>query len=250
MASRPGPPSQVWLAILMAACAGFVDVACFFRLAGIFGSFMTGNSSHFAYNLSHRGSDPARYGWALASYALGLLFSASLEQVQRRNGIRSSFAAILFLECILLALYIRFSASPSSPLWLLIFLICFSLGMQTVTITHAGPIRVWTTFQTGNLANFAESLSAWLFWFRDRTRGRFRRRAWCALRLTPRQMPARHAAATAIVWSGYFSGAFAGGIGESAWGAISLWLPIATLAAIAALDLRRPRALGEPAPKH
>ncbi|HUB31688.1 MAG TPA: YoaK family protein, partial [Bryobacteraceae bacterium] len=80
MASRPGPPSQVWLAILMAACAGFVDVACFFRLAGIFGSFMTGNSSHFAYNLSHRGSDPARYGWALASYALGLLFSASLEQ--------------------------------------------------------------------------------------------------------------------------------------------------------------------------
>lgn len=234
----------------MAACAGFVDVACFLRLAGVFSSFMTGNSSRFAYLLDHWGFwTAARYGWAIVCFVMGLMCSASLTHLQRRRGIRSSFAAVLILEDVLLALYIRYSGAPSSPLWLLVFLTCFAMGMQTVTVTHVGTIRLWTTFQTGNIAQFSENFAAYLFWFWDRTRGRFRCRLGPVLRLSPRQPAARHAAASLVVWLSYFAGAAAGGGAEFAWGAVCLWIPIAALAAVALLDWQSPAAVGEPSGK-
>ncbi len=238
------------MAMAMAACAGFIDVACFLRLSGVFSSFMTGNTSHFAYILEHGGLwKGARYGWAVVCFVTGLMCTASLTHLQRRRGVRSSFAAILILEDVLLALYIWYSRAPSSPLWLLVFLTCFPMGMQTVTVTHIGKIRLWTTFQTGNIAQFSENFTAWLFWFWDRTRGRFRRRLGRVLRLSPRQPAARHAAATLVVWSSYFAGAMAGGGAEFAWGAVCLWIPIAALSAVALLDWKQPTALGEPREK-
>lgn len=245
MASRQR--TEVVLAMLMAACAGFVDVACFLRLNKIFSSFMTGNTSHLGYDINHPGAgDAASYGWAIACFVFGLVFSASLEHAERRSGFCPSFAAVLLLEDVLLAIYIWYSGVPSSSLWLLIFLTCFAMGMQTVTITRVGKQRVWTTFQTGNLAKFGENFSAYLFWFHDRTRGRFRRRLPLVLRVTPRYKAARHAAATLGVWLIYLAGAFAGGSGESAWGSVCLWIPIGVLAGVAVFDIMRPGAAGEP----
>lgn len=233
--------------MVMAACAGFVNVACFFRLAGVFSSHMTGNTSHLGYDLTHLGvRNAARYGWAILSFLMGLLFSSSLEHMERRGGIHSSFAAVLILEDVLLVVYIWYSGAPDSPLWLLIFLTCFAMGMQTVTVTNAGAVRVWTTFQTGNLAEFSEHFAKYLFWFWDRTRGRFGRRVVRVLLVTPRQKPARHAGAHLVVWAAYLTGAIAGGGGETAWGAGCLWIPIGALAGIAVLDWKRPCELGEP----
>ncbi len=250
MASLSGPHSHAALAPAMAACAGFVDLVCFLRLAGVFSSFMTGNTSRFAYFLDHQGFwTAAPYGWAIVCFVMGLMCTASLTHLQRRRGIRSSFAAVLILEDVLLAVYIWLSGAPSSPLWLLVFLTCFAMGMQTVTVTHFGTVRLWTTFQTGNLAQFSEAFAAWLFWFWDRTRGRFRRRLGRVLRVSPRQCDARHAAATLVVWLSYFAGAAAGSGAEFAWGAVCLWIPIVALAAVALLDWKSPTALGEPSDK-
>lgn len=66
-------------------------------------------------------------------------------------------------------------------------------GMQTVTVTRVAGLRVYTTYLTGSLAKFSEALVHYAFWFRDRTRGRFRKRICQVLRVTRHQRYVQHA---------------------------------------------------------
>ncbi len=45
--------------------------------------------------------------------------------------------------------------------------LAFAMGIQTATLTHFGTLNVYTTFVTGTLTKFAESLSESLFWIHD-----------------------------------------------------------------------------------
>ena len=63
--------------------------------------------------------------------------------------------------------------SRSAPGALLIFLPAAAMGVQSVTVTRVGSLRVYTTYLTGSLSKFSEAVTEYLFWFRDRTRGAF-----------------------------------------------------------------------------
>ncbi len=230
----------------MAFCAGFVDTAAYSELRRIYTSHMTGNTALFASHLVHRGwKDAGRWGWAIACFLVGLLGSAALTHIERRNGIRSAFAAALGLEVSLLLIFVLLGRFPYVPEALLIFLPAAAMGVQTVTVTRVGSLRVYTTYLTATLAKFAEALTNYFFWCWDRTKGRFRRRIGKVLLLTPRQESARQVALTAGLWMGFFAGAAAGFGGDNDWGRAALTIPMALLASIVVVDLRCPVALGE-----
>ncbi len=208
---------------------------------------MTGNTARFGeYIVNGKWDQAARYGWAVLFFVAGLLVSASLTQAERRSGVRSAFAIVLGLECVLLALFIFVGRISSFSATLATLLPCAAMGLQTVTITRVGPLRVYTTYMTGNLSKFAEGLTNYLFWLRDRTRGRFRRRIGKALRITPRQKPVQEFVVTAGLWVAFLAGVLAGSSSIQAWGRPAVAMPMAVLAAAAAADLWAPVAFGEP----
>jgi hypothetical protein len=45
-------------------------------------------------------------------------------------------------------------------------------GSANVTVTSINGLRVYTTYLTGSLSKFSEAVVDYLFWLRDRTRGR------------------------------------------------------------------------------
>ncbi|HWB86974.1 MAG TPA: YoaK family protein [Bryobacteraceae bacterium] len=249
MAPRPkklGAHGTAWIAIGMAWCAGFVDAACYLQLQRVYTSHMTGNTASLASRfLQGDWHEAARYGWAILCFLFGLLLGACLTHAERRNGIRSAFAAVLFLESVLLAAFIWFGRSTAAPVALLIFLPCAAMGMQTVTVTRVGSLRVYTTYLTGTLSKFAEAVAQYAFWLWDRTRGRFRTRIGKVLCVTLRYEPAQHAVLTAGLWFAFFAGAVLGARGDIQWGSIALVVPVGLLAITIVIDLRFPIALGE-----
>ncbi len=233
-----------WVAIAMAWCAGFVDAAAYLRLSRTYSSHITGNTATFARRMVEGEWQTAgKAGWAIFCFFFGLMISATLQHIERRRGTRSAFALVLGIEIVLLGAFIPLAGIPSAPLWLVIFLPAAAMGMQTVTVTRAGTLRLYTTFMTGNLSEFSESLARYLFWARDRTRGRFRRRWLLVLRLALRQEPAQRAAVSLGLWLAFLAGTVCGIAGDLAWGAIAMLLPMAALGAIIPLDRRRPRAI-------
>src|SRR5580658_11080468 len=95
---------------------------------------------------------------------------------------------------------------PALKFFLMVALLAVPMGIQNVVIRKVGGLNVYTTFVTGSLVKFAESMSEYLFWVRDRTQLRFRRRIWRVLRISPRQPSAQHAALTITLWVVYLTG--------------------------------------------
>ena len=184
----------------------------------------------------------------MASFLCGLLIGAWLRRVERRFWIRSAFAAVLALEIVLLLLFIGCAGIPDFPVAALIFLAAAAMGMQTVTVNRVGSLRVYTTFHTGSLSKFAEAFMEYLFWARDLTRGRFRRRISPVLRVTGRQSPMQYAAVNIGVWLAFAAGALGGIRAVARWGSAALLLAMAPLAVAILVDLKKPRAVGEKDP--
>lgn len=216
------------VAMAMAWCAGFVDAASYERLERTYTSHMTGNTASLAsHAVAGAWADAGRYAWAIAAFLAGLLASASLQHLERRQGIRSAFAAVLAIEVLLMAAFIPLSGRANTPLPLLLFLPAAAMGMQTVTVTRVGRLRVYTTYITGNLSKFAEAVTGYWFSVGDRRES------------------ARQAAVTGGLWLAFLIGAALGVAADRAWGAVALLWPITVLAAAIPVDLIRPKMLGD-----
>jgi uncharacterized membrane protein YoaK (UPF0700 family) len=87
---------------------------------------------------------------------------------------------------------------------------------------------------------FAENLSQYLFWLRDRTRGRFRRRILKVLRISPRLLPVQRGALTLGLWTAYLTGAVCGGFSLHRWALLGMVAPFVLLFAIALYGAFRP----------
>ena len=190
MGGRPlGAHGTAWIAVQMAWCAGFVDAVAYNQLQQIYTSHMTGNTASLANHLLHRDwHQAARFGWVIVCFMMGLVISASLTRAERRRGIRRAFAASLALELALLGIFIWMGTNPPHAWQLAIFLPGAAMGVQTVTVTRVGYLRVYTTYLTGSLSKLSEAVSEYAFWFWDRTRGRLAARY---LHRAPRDPPAK-----------------------------------------------------------
>jgi uncharacterized membrane protein YoaK (UPF0700 family) len=250
----------MWLVVSMSWAAGFVDVVAWLVLLHVFASHMTGNTAEFGIHLSQTSiADAFQHAWPVLPFVAGLIASAGSSTALRRAGYHSSFSAALIAEVVLLALFVwlggRYGvATAGRPAPALFYgLMCLpaaAMGLQTVTVTRVHGLRVYTTYLTGSLAKFAESLTDYGFWFYDRTRGRFRERAPKALAVSFRLDCVKRAAVTAGLWLGFLAGSYCGALAEPRWGLPALIFPMLVLTVAIVVDLARPVcAAGEPGEK-
>jgi uncharacterized membrane protein YoaK (UPF0700 family) len=104
---------------------------------------------------------------------------------------------------------------------------------------------VYTTYLTGNLSKFAEALTEYFFWLRDRTKGRFTTRIGKVPRITARQESAQLALLTAGLFLAFLCGAIGGVAGDDSWGTLALVIPAAILGVIVVIDICCHVALGD-----
>lgn len=242
---------KINLAFAMTWAAGFVDLVGFVSLYGLYTSHMTGNTVGMAREISLLDwPGVVRHGWPIATFVFGLMLGAFIYEAEKRRSIPVPFPPAILLEAILLGIFIaaatgtNFKADippqPAAKFFLMVALLAVPMGIQNVVIRKVGGINVYTTFVTGSLVKFAESLSEYLFWLRDRTRGRFRVRILKALRVTPRLVTAQHAALTFGLWVIYLTGGVCGGFALQQWRLLAMLAPFTLLASVALYGMFRP----------
>jgi len=242
---------KVNLALAMTWAAGFVDLVGYVSLYGLYTSHMTGNTVSMARHISELDwPGVVRRGWPIVTFIFGLMLGAFIYEAERRRRIQVPFPPAIGLEALLIGIFIvaatgsHYQADippqPAAKFFLMVALLAVPMGIQNVVIRKVGGINVYTTFVTGSLVKFAESLSEYLFWLRDRTRGRFRLRILKALCVTPRQVTAQRAALTFGLWAIYLTGAVCGGFAVQQWKLLAMLAPFTLLTMIALYGVFRP----------
>jgi uncharacterized membrane protein YoaK (UPF0700 family) len=242
---------RVNLAFAMTWAAGFVDLVGFVALYGLYTSHMTGNTVGMAREISLLDwPGVVRHGWPIAMFIFGLMAGSFIYEAEKRRSIAVPFPPAIALEAVLLGIFIaaatgsNFKAEippqPAAKFFLMVALLAVPMGIQNVVIRKVGGINVYTTFVTGSLVKFAESLSEYLFWVRDRTRGRFRSRIGKVIRVTPRLATAQQAALTLGLWMLYLTGGVCGGFALQEFRLLAMLAPFTLLASIALYGAFRP----------
>ncbi len=260
MRSPVGPLTtleKVNLALAMTWAAGFVDLVGYVSLYGLYTSHMTGNTVSMARHIAELDwAGVVRRGWPIVAFVFGLMLGAFIYEAEERRKIQVPFPPAIGLEALLIAIFIaagigsHFKADippqPAAKFFVMVALLAVPMGLQNVVIRKVGGINVYTTFVTGSLVKFAENLSQYLFWLRDRTRGRSRSRLMKALRVSPRTLTLQRAALTLGLWITYLTGAVCGGFSIQRWALLGMLIPFALLTAVALYGVFRPfLALGE-----
>ena len=240
-------------ALLLTAVGGFVDAVGYISLFQIFTANMSGNSIHVGmYAGSFDPSGLSRPACAIISYVAGIILTRIALGIASRARLRRIASLTLSVEALLLLVFAR--ATPamhegqitdqaSLAYFLLIATLAFAMGVQTGTLTHLGPLTVYTTFVTGTLTKFSESFTRTLFWIHDS------RRSGCTISHIAGHLGRQaDAIATALllgVWLCYVAGAASGTLIKHHWELKAIYVPVAVLAALIILDWIRPLAATE-----
>ena len=206
------PPDR-WLALLLAALAGYVDSLGFLHLGGVFVSFMSGNITRLAVSLAEaRWQAAGAVGGVLLLFILGAMLGAL---VAGGEGARSR-SRVLALEAALLAGAALVAGAGLAPL--AISLMVLAMAVENSVFLRGGEVGVSLTYMTGTLVKTGHALAAalrggdpWAF------------RPYMAL------------------WAGLAGGAMLGAVVYGRLGLVALW-PAAAVALVLALGGRISRA--------
>ena len=242
---------KVNLAIAMTWAAGFVDLVGYVSLYGLYTSHMTGNTVSMARHISELDwPGVVRRGWPIVTFVFGLLLGAFIYEAEKRRKIVVPFPPAIGLEALLIGIFIvaatgsHYKADippqPAGKFFAMVALLAVPMGIQNVVIRKVGGINVYTTFVTGSLVKFSENLSEYLFWLRDRTRGRFGSRILKVLRVSPRMPTLQRAAFTLSLWIVYLAGAVCAGFSIQRFALLVMLAPFALLAGISLYGAFRP----------
>ncbi len=238
---------KIAVALSLTMVGGFVDAVGYIALFQVFTANMSGNSVHVGIYLGQQNwMNLLRPLCAIGSYVVGMLLTRITIEIAGRAGIRRIASVTLAVEAVLLALFAH--ATPEMHLgqmvnlesrayFTLVALLAFAMGVQTATLTHIGPLTVYTTFVTGTLTKLTESATRVLFWTYDHARQFGMSHI---VRHATDQRDVREGAMLASTWSCYVVGAAIGTILKARWELRALYVPVALLIAFTALDLVRP----------
>ncbi len=244
---------RVVAALLLTATGGFVDAIGWLSLFHVFTANMSGNSIHVGMAAGKLdASTVLRFSCAILAYVLALILTRIALEAGARVGRRRMASITFAIEASLLLTFI-YVAAPldqghvanfGSPLHLgMIALLAFAMGIQTATLTHLGPLTVYTTFVTGSLTKFAESVTRVIFWIHDAA---LDGRSWSQI---AQEMPGNEDAVSGVfllgIWLFYVIGAALGTFTKSRWELHALYFPVGVLLCLIALDLARPIAAAE-----
>lgn len=205
--------SDRWLALLLAALAGYVDSLGFLHLGGVFVSFMSGNSTRLAVSLAEgRWQAAGAVAGVLALFVLGAMLGAL---VAGGEGARSR-SRVLAVEALLLGGAAVAAGAGIAPV--AIGLMVMAMAVENSVFLRDGEVGVSLTYMTGTLVKTGHALAAavrggdpWAF------------RPYMAL------------------WAGLVGGALLGAVVYGRLGLDALW-PAAAVAMTLALGVRFSRA--------
>ncbi|HLI25682.1 MAG TPA: YoaK family protein [Chloroflexota bacterium] len=239
MPDEPRATVRAWLAVLLAAVAGFVDVVAYFYLAGLLAAPMTSNTVRVGLAIGTGQWPLAAQGvQAIPLFLLGVMGGALLcELAARRCEGQMSVVLPLGVEWLLLATFwaagsqlSRDGALPLEAPWqstLLVACTVGAMGLQTAALRRVGRLTVRTTFVTGVLATLGEEAVQYGLWLWGRARGR----------PAPARGSTGQLAVLGSIWGGYVLGAAAAARVVPQWGLAALALPLAVLGGYIGLEL-------------
>jgi uncharacterized membrane protein YoaK (UPF0700 family) len=205
-------PGERWMAVLLAALAGYVDSIGFLQLGGLFVSFMSGNTTRMAAGL-------AQGDWRLAGTAglILMLFvtGAVLGALIASAADRRPRARVLAVEAALL-LAAALAAGLGRPA-VAVTCMVVAMGLENAVFLRNGQAGIGLTYMTGALVRIGHTLAAAL-----------------------RGGPLREVMAPLMLWGGLTSGAILGALSFNIGGLVALY-PAAGLAAGLALAAGRVR---------
>lgn len=118
----------------------------------------------------------------------------------------------------------------------LLAVLAAAMGLQTATLTRIGPLTIHTTFVTGMLNKFAQSVSQWMFWLHDH---------WGESFSATRPAAFRNALFMAAIWISYLVGSITGTVMDSKWSVAALYIPVFILLLSAGIYQIQPLSLEE-----
>lgn len=244
-----GTAGKSAVALVLTTVGGFVDAVGYIALYQIFTANMSGNSVHVGMYLGTADlADLARPLCAILAYLLGMIATRILMEVSARARFQRIASFTLAVEALLLttfasaapAMHVGQIADLRSPAhFFLVAILAFAMGVQCGTLTHVGPLTIYTTFVTGTLTKMSESFTRALFWYWDRahaTKGSLTEIARSALN----QRDVSDTMFLAGTWICYVLGAAIGTLTKDRWELRSLFLPVAILVTFIVLDQFRP----------
>ncbi len=247
------PGGKLATALSLTAVGGYVDAVGYIALFQIFTANMSGNSIHLGmgageFNLV----DLLRPLCAIVSYVAGLIIARIVIGAGARSNLQRITSITLGLEAILLfvfslarpAMHLGQIVDLQSPSYFgLVALLSLAMGIQAATLTHLGPLTIYTSFVPGILAQFSKAFTRLLFWSYDRfSTGTSLSEV---MRETPRQEDARDASLLIGVWACYVVGAALGTISKQRWEFRCLYAPIVLLVFLVVVDRFRPIGIQE-----
>ncbi len=235
-----------FLAAFLTWIAGFVDAVGFMALGHIYTANMSGNSVAIGVqSIAQNWPEVTWRVWPVVSYVIGLLFCRLLIEFGARQRIQSIASITWSCEILLLIPACAFGGPgvPSGLSFAYVGLLAISMGIQNATLTHFSSLTLNTGFVTGTLVKFAEQFSKYLTWLFDYTRSRGS--LGKALADSYNQKSFRFTVWLGLIWMVYVAGACCGAFGEAGFKLRSLFIPIASLAILIAVDLRRPLGIVE-----
>jgi uncharacterized membrane protein YoaK (UPF0700 family) len=195
------------LAALLSALAGFVDAINYLRLAHLFASFMSGNSTRLGADIGQGNlADALPVAAVICLFVLGAAAGQVLAGFTGRRHLTFVLAAVMVL--LIVAALAELAPEP----------MVVAMGALNAAMHRAGRVGVSLTFVTGTLVRFGQGLGDFVA-----------RRAvgWDWL-------------AQACPWLGMVAGAAAGGAGYVQVGPAVIWVPVAMAGLLAVLSTALP----------
>lgn len=240
------------VALLLTVTAGEVDIIGYITVYHFFVAHMTGTTVHLGNKLAIRAwTDALRAGVTILSFVVGSIVGRSIIEVGARAKRRTVATITLLAEAGLILIFVWIRPGfgndlQAMPLWvtcILLALLATAMGLQTATLTRIGPLTVHTTFVTGMLNKFAQTLSQWLFWLHDQWRAHA---TWeQIIRGSRRHTELRNAQFVMFIWLSYAVGSLAGTWMNSRWASRALYLPVLILVLSAVIDQVFPLSIEE-----
>jgi uncharacterized membrane protein YoaK (UPF0700 family) len=205
--------------------AGWVDAATYLCLSHLYVANMSGNSVSLGIAAGQRNGEAFfRRLLPIMAFVLGLLLCEVLLTTLKRLKVRRLVAGAMMIEaaCLSALLALNLLGAPHSTATpgVLVALAAVAMGAQNATLRGCGVLDAYTTHVTGTLTRLARDLARYAF-------------------------ERRHQQITRICTSGglfvgYLAGAGLGAVLSARWGLASLFIVMAPIFTIIAIDCARP----------
>lgn len=151
--TSPAPPlGALSFTLALVGLAGYVDAVGYLRFAGLFVSFMSGNTTSLGVAVAQENAAKAgELAGVVALFVAGVVGGSLLH---RRAGRRGNSLILLAIAALLGLAY----AWPAAAIESLVL----AMGALNASVHEVGRVKVSLTFVTGTLVRFGTGLADWL----------------------------------------------------------------------------------------